>query len=133
MWRIKAHGLVFTRFKDPHGNCWLEILREADASLLDYERIDNPYDDLDDVVEQWLRDRLGAEPPSPLRCAHCSYVVWTDDREPGRWPGDQAVEIEATIEIGGVIRFLSTVLCRDCTEAAVDEHHWLPSLSDEDR
>jgi hypothetical protein len=57
--------------------------------------------------------------------------VWTNDGPAGR-PGDQAVEIEATIEIGGVIRFLATVLCRDCAEGAFDQHNWLPTLSDFD-
>jgi hypothetical protein len=130
MWRIWAHGLVFTRFQDPQGECWVEILRAADGSLVGYERIVDPHDDLDEVVERWIREQLGAEPPAPMSCARCGYTVWTDDIGPHCRPGDQAVEIDATIEIGGVIRFLRRILCRDCAEGAFHEHSWLPSLSD---
>jgi len=132
MWRIWVHGLVFTRFEDPHGESWVEIMRAVDGSLVGHEPIVDPDDGLDDVVERWIRDRLGAEPPAPPSCARCGYTVWTDDTGPGCRPGDQAVEIDGTIEIGGAIRFFRRVVCRDCAEAFADEHGWLPSLSDED-
>lgn len=130
MWRIFAHGFIFTRFEDPLGERWVVILRAADGYLVGHQVVD-PDVDLDEIVEHWIRDRLGADPPAPLSCARCGYTVWTDDGRCGR-PGDQAVEIEATVEIGGVIRFVSAVLCRDCAENDLDEHDWLPTLSDFD-
>ena len=68
----------------------------------------------------------------PTGCAALQLPGVDRRQRAGCRPGDQAVEIDATIEIGGVIRFLSAVLCRDCAEVALNDHDWLPTLSDED-
>ena len=130
MWQLHAHGLTFTLFKDPFGERWVEILRERDRRLICHEPLVD--DDLEDFVERWIRHQLGADHPGIRRCERCDFEVWSDDYCRGRRPGDQAVDIEATIEIGGVIHFAATVLCRDCAEHTLEQHSWLPTLTNDE-
>jgi len=124
MRRIAQHGLVFTEFEDPGGERWVEVLREADREPVGYEQNEARLD-LDEAAENWIRSQLGASPPRKRRCERCRFVVWTHGERRGK-PGDEAVEIDATIEIGGgVIRFVNTVLCRDCAEGVLAEAPWL--------
>ena len=127
MRRLRTHGLVFTEFLDPAGERWVEVLRDEDDSIRSYRRLDTE-DGLNEFVERWIRHRLGAYPPATQRCSACRYKVWIEGtHHPGR-PGDEAVEIDATVEIAGVIRFVGTILCRDCAERILAENDWITDL-----
>jgi hypothetical protein len=131
MRRLHTHGLVFTEFLDPAGERWVEVLREEDNSIRSYRQLDTD-DGLDEFVERWIRYRLGANPPAAQRCSACGYKVWIEGTHPPGRPGDEAVEIDATIEIGGAIRFVGTILCRDCAERILAENDWITHLIGED-
>ena len=132
MRRLCAHGLVFTEFLDPAGERWVEVLREADESIRSYRQLDDDKGDLAEFVEHWIRYRLGADPPPAQRCAACCCDVWIEgQRQQGR-SGDEAVEIEATVERAGVVRFVGTILCRDCADRILAENQWISMLIGED-
>jgi hypothetical protein len=129
--RLRCHGLVFTEFLDPAGERWVEVLREADNGIRSYRQLHD--DELAEFVERWIRRRLGADPPPSERCAACGCNVWIEGQhQPGR-AGDEAVEINATVEIAGAIRFVGTILCRDCSERILAENEWITDLTGENR
>ncbi len=127
MRRLRSHGLVFTEFLDPAGERWVEVLREADNSIRSYRQLHDDDGELDEFVEHWIRYRLGADPPPTQRCTWCGCEVWIEEHPPGR-TGDEAVDINATVEIAGVIRFVGTILCRDCAERILAENDWIADL-----
>jgi hypothetical protein len=131
MVRLCSHGLVFTEFLDPAGERWVEVLREVDRSIRSYRQMDND-SDLDEFVERWIRYRLGADPAPAERCAACQCDVWIEGRHPPGRTGDEAVEIDATVERAGVIRFVGTILCCDCAEGILTENEWISRLIGED-
>ena len=132
MRRLTAHGLVFTEFLDPAGARWVEVLREADRSIRSYRQLHDDDGGLAGFVEHWIRYRLGADPPPAERCAACSCDVWIEVQHPQGRDGDEAVEINATVERAGVIRFVGTILCRDCSERILAENEWISMLIGED-
>ena len=132
MRRLRSHGLIFTEFLDPAGERWVEVLREADDSIRSYRQLGDDDVELTDFVERWIRYRLGAEPPPPQRCAWCDCEVWVEDEHPAGRAGDEAVDINATVERAGVIRFVGTILCRDCAERIFAENEWITDLIGED-
>lgn len=132
MRRLLSHGLAFTEFLDPAGERWVEVLGEADNSIRSYRQMDDRDGELAEFVEHWIRYRLGADPPPAERCAACSCDVWTEGQDPPGRTGDEAVEINATVEIAGVIRFVGTILCRDCGERILAENDWITDLIGED-
>jgi hypothetical protein len=132
MRRLHTHGLVFTEFLDPAGERWVEVLREEDNSIRSYRQLGDDDIALDEFVECWIRYRLGADPPPVKRCAWCECGVWIEGQhQPGR-AGDEAVEINATVERAGVIRFVGTTLCRDCADRILAENEWITDLIGED-
>jgi len=58
--------------------------------------------------------------------------VWIDGQHPPGRTGDEAVEINATVEVAGVIRFVGSILCRDCAERILAENGWITDLIGED-
>jgi len=130
--RLRSHGLVFTEFLDPAGERWVEVLREADNSIRSYRQLHDDDGELAEFVEHWIRYRLGADPPPPARCAACGCNMWIEGQHPPGRAGDEAVEINATVEIAGVIRFVGTILCRDCAERILAENGWITDLIGED-
>ena len=130
--RLRSHGLVFTEFLDPAGERWVEVLREADNSIRSYRQLHAGDGELAEFVEHWIRYRLGADPPPPARCAACGCNMWIEGQQPPGRAGDEAVEINATVEIAGTIRFVGTILCRDCAERILVENDWITDLIGED-
>lgn len=132
MRRLRSHGLVFTEFLDPAGERWVEVLREADNSIRSYRQLHDDDGQLTEFVEHWIRHRLGADPPPVERCTACRCSVWVEGQHPPGRTGDEAVEINATVEIAGMIRFVGTILCRDCAERILAENEWITELVGED-
>ena len=130
--RLRTHGLVFTEFLDPAGERWVEVLREADDGIRSYRQLHDDDGKLDEFVEHWIRCRLGADPPPTERCTWCQCEVWIEGQHPLGRAGDEAVEVNATVEIAGMIRFVGTTVCRDCAERILADNEWITDLIGED-
>ena len=126
--RLCSHGLVFSEFLDPAGERWVEVLREADNDIRSYRQMDDHDRELAEFVEYWIRYRLGADPPPCERCAACECNVWIEGQHPSGRTGDEAVEINATVEMAGTIRFVGTILCCDCGERILAENEWITDM-----
>ena len=129
----ERRGLRFTMHQIDDGRAQFIVERVSDGNILT-STLCSPEarDRFEEIIEAWIDDRLGVNPPKPVYCSACNSVLVPGLRSDTEYQFDNALWIKFS---GGYGMFIDPfegdpqgVLCHECAHALCGSQPWIANL-----